>query len=240
MRAEELEKKGAFAQAAVAFRDFARADPENRRAGEALYRAGVDMGWRLGVCAEARPMWEDSARTGQMPWSGMAKLALVNCPDYFPVMPGTTWTYVDTQTGGANMREVVRAREKVGGTVLLSREMYAGHNLYEAREQPVVKSGWEIREGPAVMLRFPFVKGAHWEAKQGKATFLCTVAETDAKARTRTGSYRDCLKLKVQVAGINTAWKYDYYCPGIGRVMTTVAGPGFERPNTELSEFHRP
>jgi hypothetical protein len=32
-------------------------------------------------------------------------------------------------------------------------------------------------------------------------------------------------------------WRFDYYAPGVGRVKTTLGGPGYENPNAELSRY---
>ena len=32
-------------------------------------------------------------------------------------------------------------------------------------------------------------------------------------------------------------WRYDYYCPDVGRAKTTIGGRGYENPNTELLRY---
>ena len=68
----------------------------------------------------------------------------------------------------------------------------------------------------------------------GSAAVL-TLGTTD----TIGGTFHDCIKVREAQAGL-PAWRYDYYAPGIGRVRTTVAGPRFEKPNTELKSAKIP
>ena len=37
--------------------------------------------------------------------------------------------------------------------------------------------------------------------------------------------------------GLPSSWKVDYYAPGVGRILTTLATPSFERRNTELLSY---
>lgn len=245
-QAESYERQGAFAQAAFAFREFAAARPDHPRAAEAHYRAGAALGFGLERCGEAAAEWEAAARLGSEPWSGRAQAALLECPDYFPLAPGTEWEYVDSQTGGANMREVVTATaapKGLGGALV--RRIYAGSRLFVTRRLSYAKADWAVREvaDPArpqagvPVLRFPFRKGMRWTSG-GRVTFV--VEADDARPKTRAGTFERCLKVKAQAAGLAGSWKFDYYCPGVGRVLTTIAGPGFENPNSELKSFKRP
>ena len=61
--------------------------------------------------------------------------------------------------------------------------------------------------------------------------------DKDAAVRVRAGEFLHCVKVREQPEGASPSWKYDYYAPGVGRILTTVAGKGFENPNTELISY---
>ena len=59
-----------------------------------------------------------------------------------------------------------------------------------------------------------------------------------ADTRTRAaGVFSGCLKVRERNSAFKTSWRYDYYCPGVGRVKITIGGPDFENPNTELLRY---
>jgi hypothetical protein len=53
----------------------------------------------------------------------------------------------------------------------------------------------------------------------------------------KAGTFHGCVKVREREAANRNSWKYDYYCPGVGKVKTSVAGPGYENSNTELLRF---
>ena len=54
--------------------------------------------------------------------------------------------------------------------------------------------------------------------------------------KVQAGAFSGCLKVRRRTSG-QASWVFDYYCPGIGRVKTTIGIPGGENPNTELAEY---
>ena len=62
------------------------------------------------------------------------------------------------------------------------------------------------------------------------------LAADAAEAETAAGKFTGCLKVREETQGFDS-WRFDYYCPGVGRALTTVAGTDFENPNTELLSY---
>lgn len=219
---------------------FIEKHPEDPRRQEASYRAGRLYAQVFGRCPEARHHFEAAARSSG-PFTADAVLGLMSCPDYFPLSQGERWTFVDTLSGGANMRlelKVLTATASVQG--LVTGKFYAGdvpfrdyRRLYDKSDFSV----WETQEGVrSPILRWPYVKGRSWEATQPQGSVTYTIEDDAAKVSTKAGSYSGCLKIRTQVKGFDS-WAYDYYCPGVGRVKTTVGVAGAENPNTELAAF---
>jgi hypothetical protein len=88
-----------------------------------------------------------------------------------------------------------------------------------------------------VILKYPFDKGSRWTSKRG-GTGLIYVIDGWATVRVRAGEFKDCLKVREIQQGIDSSWKVDYYAPGVGKVLTTLATADMERRNTELLSYN--
>jgi hypothetical protein len=225
-----MDRRGARAQAAAEFKAYAERWPSDERAPEAQFRAGTGL-CKLGRFEEGGVQLEGAARGGVEPWAQKARAELLRCPDYFPTPAPFGWTYVDAETGGRNMTERVLAHD---GDVL-ERRILAGSKLVDKRQFKVERKDWEVRLNGRPVLKYPFRKGTTWTFTEGKRSVRSTIEADGLDVTVRKRKFESCLKVKEQAAGIDSSWKYDYYCPGMGRVKTTVAGPGFEHSNTELS-----
>ncbi|MFA5139306.1 MAG: tetratricopeptide repeat protein [Elusimicrobiota bacterium] len=251
-KAVRLESKGKVAEAARAFERFLEKHPDDPRVPEAAYLAGKIHADKFDLCRQAVPLFEKAARfagkgaaassgTAVSPWPERARLALLSCPDYFPAPPGGRWEYVDTLSGGQNMRlEVeVRGSTDTAGTELAG-SYFAGEEKFREYRRVCGREGWSLWEeesgGRIPVLRFPFRKGHAWEAvlKGERVRFL--IEEDAASVKVKAGTFSDCLKVKQHHAGFES-WTYDYFCPNVGRVKTTVGVPGAENPNTELASY---
>ena len=87
----------------------------------------------------------------------------------------------------------------------------------------------------APILRYPYHEGLSWQARRGGKLFTYRIDAAGVAVSVKAGSFTGCLKVKSSAAG-DPAWVFDYYCPGVGRVKTTVGVPEGENPNTELAE----
>ncbi|PCI31350.1 MAG: hypothetical protein COB53_13345, partial [Elusimicrobia bacterium] len=167
--------------------------------------------------------------------------ALLSCPDYFPFPPGGKWTYVDTLSGGENMRlELAVARSSGAVNGLITGAFYAGKEKFLDYNRKVIKEDWGIWEeketGRAPILRFPFQKGRSWTSVEGGKTIRYSIVKDSMVVKVKAGRFTGCLKVKAKTVGFES-WVFDYYCPGVGRVKTSVGAPGVENPNTELASY---
>lgn len=243
-RALWLERGGRPLEAVRSFSDFVARFGADPRAGEAAYRAGRLYAESLGRCREAVPYFERAARAGVEPFAEDARRSLLSCPDFFPLSAGARWTYVDTLSGGQNMRLELGVRvssANLGGRI--GGSFYAGAEKFRDYDRAYEKRGWAVWEtvdGAAEpILRYPFRAGRSWRHR-GKAGWTEYSIEADGLAvRTRGGEFAGCVKVRERQGGA-PSWVYQYYCPGVGRVKTTVGVPGAENPNTELDKFLPP
>ena len=129
----------------------------------------------------------------------------------------------------------VRVRPAVITTAL-----YAGNKRIREGRESYFKENWAIwrTDGPQrePILRYPYAEGQTWKSLDGKGKEW-TVVSTGTAVAVAAGFFAECLKVKEHDLRYAGSWRYDYYCPGAGRVKTTVGGPGFENPNTELSRL---
>lgn len=119
--------------------------------------------------------------------------------------------------------------------------LYAGTRKLSDAQVKYEVQGWTLwqtdSDGRFPLLEFPYAPGRSWTARRGDRRLTYTVESDAAEARTAAGTFTGCLKVRETTRGLKGAWRYDYYCPFVGRALTTVAGPGFENPNTELLTF---
>ena len=219
--------------------------PHDPRACEIRLRA-ASLYRGFGRCAEARAHLEAAARDfpGMTECTSRAKLGLLACPDYFPLDLGRTWVYVDSESGGKAARldwEVRRATASVSGTILTA--LYAGNRRIREASESYSKEYWAVWRTdvspPEPFLRYPFNEGQVWKAKRGKSEVEWLVISAAASVKTAAGEFKDCLKVREHDLRYAKTWRYDYYCPNVGRVKITVGGPGYENPNMELLRFDK-
>jgi tetratricopeptide (TPR) repeat protein len=223
------------------YEQFLADRPNDPRAVEIHVRAG-EIYMDLRRCLEARRHFEAAARgwPNLQPWYDRAAGGIMACPDYFPLEEGRAWVYGDSASRGKNMRLDAQVRVSsgaAGGQVTSA--LYAGKKVIRTDRAEYKKSGWMVlqRSGAddwAPILRYPFRAGETWKAKRGRDSLVYTIVADDARVKTVAGVFTGCLKVKEFNPAIKGSWKYDYYAPFVGRVATTVGGPGFENPNTEL------
>lgn len=245
-RGRRYEARRQYHMAVRAYENFASGHPDDSRAAEAWVRAGDIYVRPFERCLEARRCYESAIRKfpGLEPWAARAEAGLLSCPDYFPLSGAYRWVYGDTASLGRNMRlemAVESSSSTVGGTV--HSLLYAGRKkirsqtlVFERRDWAI----WEMRGRENVpVLKYPFIPGRSWKAGNPSGELVYTIESDTAEVKTKAGRFRDCLKVKEVNRSIPGFWKYDYYAPGVGRVKTTIGGPGFENPNTELLKFDK-
>ncbi|MDE2142756.1 MAG: hypothetical protein KGJ84_10125 [Elusimicrobia bacterium] len=232
-------------QALAHYEAFLADKPLDSRACEIRLRAAA-LYRTFGRCPEARAHLEAAARDfpGLTECTSKAKLGLLTCPDYFPLDRGRTWTYVDSESKGKAARldwEVRQATASFAGAIQTS--LYAGNRRIREGAETYRKQDWAVWRtdvNPAEpFLRYPFNPGQTWTAKRGKAGVTWKVVAAGIPVKTAAGAFTDCLKVEEHDLRYAKTWRYDYYCPDVGRVKITVGGPGFENPNMELLRFDK-
>ncbi|HBL17962.1 MAG: hypothetical protein A2X36_06595 [Elusimicrobia bacterium GWA2_69_24] len=241
-QARHLEDAGDKMRAVAAFERFLERRPADPRVPEASFRLGRLHAEVLGRCPEAVRYFEAAARA-EGPWAEPSRLGLMTCPDFFPLQPRSRWTYVDTESGGKNMRLEIAVKASSGAAgAEVSGAFFAGAKRFMDYRRRYSRSEWSVWESEgdapdrAPILRFPFRAGRSWEIRRGKQKVRYDIAADGLTVRTKAGSFPDCLKVKAHTEGY-ASWVYEYFCPGVGRVKTTVGVPGSENPNTELAAF---
>ena len=232
-------------QAVKHYKKFLAARPMDPRACEVHLRTAELYRTFFGRCEEAQSHYEAAARDfpKQAACLERAKIGLLKCPDYFPTDTGRTWVYVDSTSGGQAMRLEWEARESSGSVGSIQSALYAGKRRIQTKTEYYTKADWAVwrvdKDGREAILRYPYTEARTWSAKRGKTTVEYLVVSSSMTVRMIGGIYTGCLKIRERDSAFKSSWRYDYYCPGVGRVKTTIGGPGFENPNTELLRFGR-
>jgi hypothetical protein len=217
--------------------------PKDPRACEVRLRA-AELYRGFGRCGEARTHWETAVR--DFPRSEecveRAKKSLLTCPDYFPLDLGRTWVYVDSESRGKAMRldwEVRRSSGSSSGAI--ETVLFAGNRRNREAYETYAKRDWAIwrtdAKPPEPFLRYPFRQDQTWSDKRGGSAVDWLIVSTTATVKVAAGEFKDCLKVRELDRRYPKTWRFDYYCPDVGRAKTTIGGRGYENPNTELSRY---
>lgn len=242
-RARGLESAGKQAEAIETYEKYLERWPDAAGEAEAAFRAGSLYDRARKDCGKAVPLYERSARAGGK-WGEKARDALVGCPDFFPIPPGAKWVFVDSASGGENMHLNLAVQDSSAGLRgVIAGAFFAGEQRFRDYRREVMKEDWGVWEqretGRSPILRYPYRKGRSWDAREGGKAVRYEIVEDGLTVEVKAGRFTGCLKVKSRTAGF-PSWVFDYYCPGVGRVKTTVGAPGVENPNTELSSYTVP
>lgn len=236
-----LERQGQLLKAAQKYAAFAEARPQDPAAPKALMAAAEIYALKLGLCAESKPLLENLARNYRefkMPPDVFRQIFI--CPDYFPVTPGSKWVYGDTETLGRNARQVSEISDRNSGGASLNTAFYAGNTLVNRQKTRLRFSGLDLVERQnrkdTVLFRYPLSAGKSWDTVGPEGRLEFRVEQAGLKVKVKAGEFGDCVKLRRRVAG-QSSWVYEYYAPWKGRVLTSVAGKGYENRIMELISY---
>lgn len=236
-----LEGSRRFPSAGTAWERFAAKHPGDPRAPEALVRAGRIYCGVFQRYDDARSLYERAARGYQdrEPWASSARAALLDCPDYFPLKSGARPVFVDSMTGGKNMRLVLEVKASTDGARgTIAGGLYAGRERVMEQSRAYAKEDWAVWEmdgkNRVPILRYPYAQGMTWAATRDGRTIELRVESARETVKLRSRTYADCVKVRESAPGAK-AWTYAYYAPGVGRIKTSIGVPGAENPNTELA-----
>jgi tetratricopeptide (TPR) repeat protein len=231
------------AQAIKHYEKFLASKPKDPRSCEVRLRAAEIYRRVFSRCEEARAHYEAAARDfpKQQACVSRAKASLMLCPDFFPTDDGRTWVYVDSASKGRAARFEWEARSSTATAGSITSSLFAGDKRIQQKIDRYEKADWAVWRVESgnreAILRYPYVEAQGWSAQRGKTKIEYLVASASEAVKVAAGSFTGCLKIRERDLAFKSSWKYDYYCPGVGRVKTTVGGPGYENPNMELSRF---
>lgn len=238
------ENSGRTLRALESYETFVQKRPQDPRSCDALLRAARIYAIRLERCLEARRLYEKAVRDhpAQVECVNAAKAGLMTCPDYFPIEAGRSWIYGDSASGGKNMRlewDLRMATTSVSGYIVSS--LFAGKKIISRGMLRYERKDWAIWETSGTarnpILRYPFTAGAQWDGVRGGLPVEYKIMSSDEKVETVAGTFTQCIKVREFDPRFPESWKYQYYAPFVGLIKTTIAGPGFENPNTELIQY---
>jgi hypothetical protein len=196
---------------------------------------------KLGLCAESKPLLERLARSYpsfKMPDDIFRRIFV--CPDYFPAGPGRIWIYGDTQTLGQNARQVVEVADQTPKGAVVRNSFYAGDALVSSQKKAYRFAETDFIESQdrkdTLILSYPLEAGKTWASSGQEGRLEFTVEGTGLKVKVKAGEFLDCVKIRRRVAG-GTSWVYEYYAPWTGKILTAVAGKGFENRVMELLKY---
>jgi len=249
-RAKGAETAGRPYEAWQKYQEFAARNPDDARTAEALFRAGWLAESVLGDCTAAKSFYArvEKEYMASQPWSAQASFQSANCPDFFPLVPGSAWVEGDSESGGKNAR-IESICEASSGTAaipmsagIIVRSYYGGNSKFKTSRTLYRKEGatvWEFEADSAVgrgVLRGPLDVGTTWEGELAGRTFRYEVVSDSATVTVRGGTFPGCLLVRARADGVPGATN-EYYAPFVGRVLTSFSGEGGERRNTELLSY---
>lgn len=251
-RAHSLESKKKYYEAWKAYQEFAASYPKHKRAAEALFRAGLAAQNGLEDCGVAIHFYDEVlSRYPQADyWAEAAAAQRLNCPDYFPLIPGSRWTEVDSDTKGSIAKTEIECRALDDGrrampsqSGVLVRTFYGGRKKFQKTEFTYKKENDKLIEirgakdtSPKVLIKWPIQKGTAWRTNESGRILRFEIVDTDVSVRVGGGNFDHCLKIKSVIEGVGGA-RFEYYAPNVGRVLTTLSSTRGEKRNTELKSY---
>jgi len=250
--AEKQEKAGQFYKAWESYQEFAAKHPQHALAPQALFHAGLLSQKKFEDCFMAATFYDQvTSRYPQSePWARWAALQKNNCPDYFPLFPGSSWIEVDSDTHGQNAR-IETACEAIdqGPKALpsqagrLVRSYYGGTKKFDTRRFIYKKQDsqlLELKEDndllPQILLKWPLEIGTRWSSRRDKRIINFEIAALSRSVTVAAGDFHDCLLVKSFADGDNSA-QYDYYAPNVGLVLRSVVSKAGEKRIIELQSY---
>ncbi len=250
-RAHSLEKKGKYYRAWEKYQEIAANNPQSSVAPEAIFRAGWVAQRNFDDCFMAATFYDDilGRYPDSEPWAQAALLQKNSCPDYFPLIAGSSWTEVDSDTKGANARvDIVcgpsgEPRSLPGQSGKIVKNYYAGDKKSLSLELIYKKEELELKEYKAgqenlavVLLKWPVAVGSKWMNRVDGRAIHYEIVSLEAPVSVLAGEFNECLHVRSYV-NAESGVKNEYYAPGIGRVLTSITSKGVEKRITELSTY---
>ncbi len=241
--AKKSEKLGRYATAISHYETFVQKNPKHSDTAEAYFNMGEIYRTVIKDYPQARLYFEKvSKEFSGKPIAVKADEQFMNCPDYFPLDAVDKKVMGDSSSGGDHMHTVEKFEpaKEAPGRRRWTRETFAGDQSVGAESLIYEKKDRELREfvpgNPqySVALRYPLVKGLSWESLRRGKRVQFSVVDDACSIEVRGGIFVNCLKVKEESAEIKSTWKYNYYAPGAGLVLTSIAT---EKAETRIVEL---
>lgn len=202
--------------------------PNYPRRAEILLRIAEINYLRLNNYREAKKLIKKLFK--DYPETRWEKLARGKIKDCFPLSKGNFWLEGDSKTGGKNYLAKIFCLEPYR----VVKKVYAGKRLVTTinltyKKGVITPTGSELWEyeisSPEERLIFcyPLKIGDIWFSGDGLEKVIYTVVSREEEVKTKTGEFSDCLKIRQEKKSTAGSFRYDYYAPGMGRVLVTQA-----------------
>lgn len=242
--AKALEKQDRWITAAKKYELFADCHPGNSKSARALFNAANIYAKKYNLCKVSKPILERLLREYPgFPGRAEAERLIFTCPDYFPLRASDKWIYGDSDTLGENMKQVAVVTSRGEKSAKMEIKYYAGDEFvqkvekaYRIRLNRVEEESADLR---AAVLRYPVEKNRRWSGIQNGQKISFEISSTREKVKVAAGTYSGCLKIKQEIPNVSSSWINIYYAPWTGKVLTSIAGPGFENRVEELLSYER-
>lgn len=247
--AGKLEKLQRYPTAISKYEEFVRANPDHKKVPEAMWRIAEIYRNVLKDYPKARSYYERVIGAyGQTPWGLKAGMAYMDAPDYFPLKPGLTKKLGDSESGGEIMRteESCEELKSSPGRFKIKRHIFAGDQSVGLDERVYEKKDRELREfklpsfDKVVVLRYPAEKGTVWSAERDEREMRFMIESDSETVLVRAGAFMNCLKVRMQPDNIQEGWRYEYFAPDLGLILSSVATEQGETRIAELLSYEAP
>lgn len=158
-------------------------------------------------------------------WEKLARGKIKDCYNYFPLQEGNFWLEGDSESGGKNYSAEISCIEPYR----VIKKVYAGKKLVATINLTYKKTEKELYEYDStapdwrLVLRYPLKIGDTWSIGKNLEKVVYTVISKEEEVKTKSGQFTDCLKIRQEKKATPGSLRYDYYAPGIGRVLITQA-----------------
>lgn len=247
-KAKKLEQKEYYVQAIKKYIYVSEKFPESEYAPEAVYNAGRIYQKNLKIYNEAVKLYSELIYKypSQQQWVKLAKIGIFESPDYFPLKDGYVWVEGDSDTLGKNMRVEYYCTQISSFTYSIKKRYYAGNKIVTELKRYYTKEDYELREminmdsvSYTVLLSYPFEKMKSWITTRDNRKLKLTIVSDSVSVITKAGKFDNCIKIREESIDYPGAYKYEYYAPDIGHVLTTIgtAKSEVEHRNIELISY---
>ncbi len=252
-QAQKLEKKGKPYRAWETYQEFVARYPTHEKAPEALFRAGWLAQKYLNDCFAANTFFERVMEQYPQsdPWAKAASMQKLNCPDYFPLIPGSRWVEGDRESSGQIARTEItcnalgrshRALPSESGTLVFA--YFAGGKQFKTNSKVYRKTEGELLEYSSeddprfkTILKWPLSADQKWTTRADEKSFHYEVKEAGITVKVVAGEFKNCVKIGSFAEGSGGVVTNEYYAPNVGRILKTISTSSGETRVTELLSY---